>query len=127
MNRTGRRSFLLQLSREGPMVRLVAFAIAVVVAAGSAHAQAPTTTTPRSPATMTAPGASGGAPFTSTPAATTPRPGVPAGVTRRRSYDFCNRDAQARRLRGAERRHFVSRCQLGYGRPLFRRRGSVPN
>lgn len=41
-----------------------------------------------------------------------------------RTYAQCNRVAQQRRLRGAERRHFVFRCQLGYGRALFRRRST---
>lgn len=114
--------------RDARMSRTVTIALAaLLVSAAAATAQAPTTATPRSPVPTTAPGPSRAAPYTATPTANTPRAAVPAGVQRRRSFDFCNRDAQARRLRGAERRHFVSRCQLGYGRPLFRRRGPVSN
>jgi hypothetical protein len=110
------------------MIRTASFALAALLAtAAAAAAQAPTTTTPRGPATTTAPGPSRAAPYTSTPAATAPRAGGQTGAPRRRSFEACNRDALARRLRGAERRHFVSRCQLGYGRPLFRRRGPVSN
>ena len=39
----------------------------------------------------------------------------------------CNREALNRKYRGAERRHFVRRCVLGYGRRLFRRRSAVPS
>lgn len=41
-----------------------------------------------------------------------------------RSFRRCNVEAMNRRYRGAERRHFVARCKLGYGRRLFRRRTS---
>lgn len=105
------------------MVRLILIALAASFAVfGPASAQTPPTTTTPSPSS-TATGAARGAPYTATPTATGPRSGPP----RRRSFEFCNKDAQVRRLRGPERRHFVSRCQLGYGRPLFRRRGSIPN
>ena len=51
-----------------------------------------------------------------------PAAAIPRGP---RLFERCNREAVARRYRGAERRHFVRRCQLGYGRRLFRRR-NVP-
>lgn len=43
-----------------------------------------------------------------------------------RSFKRCNDEALKRRYRGAERRHFVARCRLGYGMRLFRRRGAPP-
>ena len=46
------------------------------------------------------------------------------GPRRGRGFRECNREAQGRRLRGMERRRFVYRCQVGSGRPLFRRRGA---
>lgn len=59
-----------------------------------------------------------------------PRPvqirGVPPGVVnprRPRTFVQCNQEALRRGMRGAERRHWIQRCELGYGRPLFRRRG----
>ncbi len=62
--------------------------------------------------------------------ATPPRPaqirGVPPGVVnprRPRTFVQCNQEALRRGMRGAERRHWIQRCELGYGRPLFRRRG----
>lgn len=42
-----------------------------------------------------------------------------------RSFKRCNEEALMRKYRGAERRHFVARCRLGYGRRLFRR-GAAP-
>jgi hypothetical protein len=54
-----------------------------------------------------------------------PQPGATA-PRRPRSYEQCRQIAFQRHLRGAERRHYLTRCQLGYGRPLFRRRGRGP-
>lgn len=79
-------------------------------------AAAPSSATPASPASAA------GAAATAVPA----RAAVPPAVTgprRPRSYEQCTREAFNRKYRGAERRHFVFRCQLGYGRRLFRRRG----
>ena len=70
-----------------------------------------------------------------------PRPPAPAGVTLnrqglplardavqrgQRSFKRCNEEALTRKYRGAERRHFVARCRLGYGRRLFRRAAVPP-
>ena len=49
---------------------------------------------------------------------------VPKG---QRTFKRCNREALARKLRGADRRHFVKRCRLGYGYRLFRRNRATPN
>ncbi|WP_375460777.1 hypothetical protein [uncultured Enterovirga sp.] len=49
---------------------------------------------------------------------------VPRGA---RTFARCNAEALKRRLRGAERRHFVQRCRLGYGQRLFRRRTVRPD
>lgn len=48
---------------------------------------------------------------------------VPRGA---RTFARCNAEALKRRLRGAERRHFVQRCRLGFGMRLFRRRSAPP-
>ena len=100
--------------------RTLLAAVAMLALCGTAVAQ---------PAPSTPPGPTGRATIGSAgarqPSAQPPRPGAAPAPVRRRSYDQCNREAQGRRLRGSERRHFVSRCQLGYGRPLFRRRGPV--
>jgi hypothetical protein len=37
---------------------------------------------------------------------------------RAQSYARCNASARQRSLRGAERRRFVARCELGYERPV---------
>jgi hypothetical protein len=60
------------------------------------------------------------------PAAQPPAPAPTAGPRRPRPYAQCKATAIQRRMRGAERRHYITRCQLGYGRPLFRRRGPIP-
>lgn len=93
------------------MVRLALFASLCVIslAASSAFGQAATS---GNAAAVRPPQA--GAPGGAAPAPRRPRP-----------YDQCIREAQTRKYRGAERRHFVFRCQLGYGRRLFRRRGPV--
>lgn len=60
------------------------------------------------------------------PPRTGPVRGVPPGVVnprRPRTFSQCNQEALRRGMRGAERRHWIQRCELGYGRPLFRRRG----
>ncbi|TDR94336.1 PsiF family protein [Enterovirga rhinocerotis] len=49
---------------------------------------------------------------------------VPKG---QRTFKRCNREAMARKLRGADRRHFVKRCRLGYGHRLFRRGRAAPH
>ncbi|MDB5591349.1 PsiF family protein, partial [Enterovirga sp.] len=52
----------------------------------------------------------------------TPLPPAAQAVPRgQRTFARCNAEAVKRRLRGAERRHFVQRCRLGYGLRLFRR------
>ena len=110
----------------------ICITVAWLGALGPALAQAPAPATsspatrnPALPPTQRAPAAP-----------STVRPGAPPNVTTNppaaaprvaRSYQVCTREAQARRYRGAERRHFVSRCQLGYGFRLFRRRGQPPN
>lgn len=56
-----------------------------------------------------------------------PLPPASQAVQRgQRSFKRCNEEALKRKLSGAERRHFVTRCRLGYGRRLFRRRGVPP-
>lgn len=56
-----------------------------------------------------------------------PLPPAAQAVQRgQRSFKRCNEEALKRKLSGAERRHFVTRCRLGYGRRLFRRRGAPP-
>lgn len=62
------------------------------------------------------------------PPRTGPVRGVPPGIVnprRPRTFAQCNQEALRRGMRGAERRHWIQRCELGYGRPLFRRRGPV--
>ena len=86
-------------------------AAATLTAAALAQAPAPGTPSAARPASPNA------APRAAAPGQAQPAPRVP------RSFEVCTREAMARRYRGAERRHFVSRCQLGYGRRLFRRRG----
>lgn len=66
------------------------------------------------------------APRPVTPPRAAPIRGVPPGVVnprRPRTFVQCNQEALRRGMRGAERRHWIQRCELGYGRPLFRRRG----
>jgi hypothetical protein len=60
------------------------------------------------------------------PPATGARPAAPPStrpVRQRRPYGFCRMRARERGLRGADRRSFIVRCQLGYGP---RRRGPAP-
>lgn len=59
------------------------------------------------------------------PGTRTAPPGARGGATRgpRRLFVRCNREARARKLRGARRRAFVARCRLGYGPRL---RASLP-
>jgi hypothetical protein len=47
------------------------------------------------------------------------RPSPPAFRPQRqpRPYSFCRQRARERGLRGGDRRSFITRCQLGYGRP----------
>jgi hypothetical protein len=90
----------------------------VVALAPIAAAQTPQPTPPQVPvpaqpqpaAAKTAPAAPQAAP--------SPRPGTTfRGPGRRRSYASCNRQSQARGLRGGVRRRFLIRCRLGYERP----------
>lgn len=79
---------------------------------------------PQTPPGQPAPGAPGAQPAPGQPGL----PGQPGAVVPRRPRPFeqCRQIAFQRHLRGAERRHYLTRCQLGYGRPLFRRRGRGP-
>jgi hypothetical protein len=109
-----------------PRARLLFLALLPMLMAGELAAQVPVeepaaTGSPRvGPAPAAAPQAA--------PAAAPGQPGQPAAAAPRRprSYEQCRQIAFQRHYRGAERRHYMTRCQLGYGRPLFRRRGRVP-
>lgn len=102
-----------------PIAALLLVAAECVTGAGGIAAPGPTSP----PATLAAtPGDASSPP--SGMAATTRQPLPPAASLARgpKLFERCTREAVARRYRGAERRHFVRRCQLGYGRRLFRRR-----
>jgi hypothetical protein len=58
-----------------------------------------------------------GSPRTAPPAvgARPPSPPSTRPVRQRRPYSVCRQRARERALRGADRRSFIVRCQLGYG------------
>lgn len=97
--------------------RLLVLALLPMLMAGNLAAQVP----------AEEPAATGSPRVGPAPAGPGPQAAPGAAAPRRpRSYEQCRQIAFQRHYRGAERRHYMTRCQLGYGRPLFRRRGRTP-
>jgi hypothetical protein len=99
--------------------RAMLLGLFVLALAPIAAAQTPQPTPPQAPppAQQAQPAAAKPAPA-APQAAPSPRPGTAfRGPGRRRSYASCNRQSQARGLRGGVRRRFLIRCRLGYERP----------
>ena len=123
---------MLQIPDPGPraaqrcLVIVPALLAAILLGPIAAHGQSPAAQTTTRP---TSPPPAAGAPL---PGAVTGRQSLPAapaataGPRGQRSFARCNADALKRKLGGAERRHFVARCRLGYGHRLFRRRPAPP-
>lgn len=91
---------------------------AQVPPASQAPANAPAPSAPAAPAAPSAPSGPGARVAAPTPSAAAPSgPAGPSETKRARSYRSCIRAARKRALRGAVRRRFVARCQLGYESP----------
>lgn len=115
----------MTLSGRSLLFLLLVAGVAVPLAAPPLAVAAPLAATPDVSETgATRPLESGQRLPSDAPQASTRQPLVPAASVARgpRLFERCTREAIQRRYRGAERRHFVRRCQLGYGRRLFRRR-----
>ena len=102
---------------------------------GSPASQPAPAQPPAAPPAAAQPAPRPAAPPRAAPVRTVPPGTVPQGVApqsvvnprRPRTFAQCNQEALRRGMRGAERRHWIQRCELGYGRPLFRRRGPPAN
>ena len=109
-----------------PLSMAVVLHIMVFGAAVAAETPGPVSPAVEAPADPAVTGTTRQTPSRTAPPASGARPGAPPGtrpVRQRRPYAFCRQRARERTLRGADRRSFIVRCQLGYGP---RRRGPAP-